>query len=270
MTFTPNDSVDYSTATASVTLTVSPLTPIIKWPAPAAITYSMPLSSSQLNATATVPGTFAYSPPSGTVLVAGNQTLSATFTPADTTDYNITTASVTLLVKKATPVITWPAPAAITAGTPLSSSQLDATASVAGAFVYSPTVGTVLAAGNQTLSTTFTPTDSTDYNTATDSVVLSVKGFTLSASSNSLTVMPGKTGTDTITVADVNGFNSSVTLSASGLPSGVTATFGTNPTTGKSVLTFTVGRAATPGTHIVTVRGVSGPSSASTTISLTI
>ncbi len=270
VTFVPNDTAEYTAATAGVTFTVNQATPVVKWPAPAAITYGTPLSSSQLDATATVPGSFAYTPASGTVLVAGNQTLSATFTPTDTTDYNIATATVTLLVKKATPVITWPAPAAITAGTPLGSIQLDATASVAGAFVYSPTVGTVLAAGNQTLSTTFTPADSTDYNTATDSVVLSVKGFTLSASSGSLTVTPGRSGTDTITMMDVNGFNSSVTLSASGLPSGVTATFGTNPTTGKSVLTFTVSKSAAPGTYTVTVKGVSGSMSASTTISLTI
>jgi hypothetical protein len=57
-----------------------------------------------------------------------------------------------------TPTVTWTPPAAIAYGTPLSSTQLDATANVAGAFVYSPAAGTVLAPGQQTLSVTFTPT----------------------------------------------------------------------------------------------------------------
>ena len=68
-----------------------------------------------------------------------------------------------------TPTITWPAPASIVYGTPLSAAQLDATASVPGTFAYSPAAGTVLKAGNDTLSVTFTPTDSTDYTTATAS-----------------------------------------------------------------------------------------------------
>jgi hypothetical protein len=46
-----------------------------------------------------VPGTFAYSPPAGTVLTAGNnQTLSVTFTPTDATDYTGATAMATINV----------------------------------------------------------------------------------------------------------------------------------------------------------------------------
>ena len=56
-------------------------------------------------------------------------------------------------------MITWPTPAAITYPTALSATQLDATANVAGTFVYSPEAGTVLPAGNQTLSVQFTPTN---------------------------------------------------------------------------------------------------------------
>src|SRR5208282_365651 len=58
--------------------------------------------------------------------------------------------------------------------------------------------------------------------------------FTLSDSPGSLTITQGNSGTSTITVNDLNGFAGSVTLAASGLPSGVTAAFGTNPTTGTS------------------------------------
>jgi hypothetical protein len=51
---------------------------------------------------------------------------------------------------------------------------LDATANVAGTFAYTPPAGTVLAAGTQTLSVTFTPTDPAAYNTATASVSITV------------------------------------------------------------------------------------------------
>ena len=70
-------------------------------------------------------GTFTYSPPEGTVLQAGDgQTLSVTFTPADLTTYRTTTASVLINVAKATPLITWPRPAAIAYGTSLDATQL--------------------------------------------------------------------------------------------------------------------------------------------------
>jgi RHS repeat-associated protein len=174
VTFTPTNTTDYSTATAMVSLTVNGATPIITWATPAAITYGTALSATQLDATASVAGTFVYTPVAGTVLAAGSQILSVTFTPTNTTDYNTATATVALTVNKAAPVITWAAPAAITYGTTLSATQLDATANVAGTFVYTPAAGTVLAAGPQTLSVTFTPTNTTDYSTATATVALTV------------------------------------------------------------------------------------------------
>jgi hypothetical protein len=178
VTFTPTNTTDYNTATATVTLTVNDATPVITWAAPAAITYGTALSATQLDATASVAGTFVYTPAAGTVPAAGSQTLSVTFTPTNTTDYSTATATVTLTVNKATPTITWSAPAAITYGTALSATQLDATASVAGTFVYTPAAGTVEAAGTQTLSVTFTPTNTTDYNTATATVTLTVNDAT--------------------------------------------------------------------------------------------
>jgi hypothetical protein len=96
------------------------------------------------------------------------------FTPTDATDYTTATATQKLTVNKAIPVITWAAPAAITYPTPLSAAQLDATANVPGAFVYTPAAGTVLSAGAHTLSVKFTPTDATDYTTATATRSLTV------------------------------------------------------------------------------------------------
>ncbi len=94
--------------------------------------------------------------------------------------------------------------------------------------------------------------------------------FTLSRSASTLSVTQGSSATDTVTVAGSGGFSGSVTLAASGLPSGVTAAFGTNPTTGSSVVTFTASSTATVATSTVTITGTSGSLSASTTISLTV
>jgi hypothetical protein len=78
------------------------VTPTITWSVPAAITFGSALSSTQLDATANVPGTFVYSPAAGTVLQAGaGQTLSVTFTPADTTNYTTATATTTITVNAA-------------------------------------------------------------------------------------------------------------------------------------------------------------------------
>ena len=94
--------------------------------------------------------------------------------------------------------------------------------------------------------------------------------FTLSDSPSSLTITQGGSGTSTIKVTDVGGFTGSVTLAASGLPSGVTAAFGTNPTTGTSVLTLTASSTATTGSATVTITGTSGSLTASTTLALTV
>jgi hypothetical protein len=178
VTLTPTDSTDYTTATATVQLTVNNATPAITWATPAAIPYGTALSATQLNANTTVAGTYAYTPAAGTVLSAGSQTLSVTFTPTDSTDYSTATATVQLTVNKATPAITWATPAAITYGTALSAAQLNASSTVAGTFVYTPAAGTVLTAGSQTLSVTFTPSDSTDYTSATSTVQLTVNKAT--------------------------------------------------------------------------------------------
>jgi kumamolisin len=94
--------------------------------------------------------------------------------------------------------------------------------------------------------------------------------FTLSDSPSSLSIAQGSSGTSTITVHDVNGFTGSVTLTNSTLPTGVTASYGTNPTTGTSVLTLTASSTATTGTSTVTITGTSGSLTATTTLALTI
>ncbi len=80
-------------------------TPAITWSSTADPVYGTALNSTQLNArasdpvsNATVPGTFVYTPPLGTVLSVGTQTLRADFTPNDITNYSNASASVSINV----------------------------------------------------------------------------------------------------------------------------------------------------------------------------
>jgi glucosylceramidase len=94
--------------------------------------------------------------------------------------------------------------------------------------------------------------------------------FSLSASPSSLSVAQGASGTSTITATPQNGFTGTVALSASGLPSGVTATFNPPSTTGNSSLTLAASSGATTGTATVTITGSSGSLTTTTTLSLTV
>jgi glucuronoarabinoxylan endo-1,4-beta-xylanase len=158
-------------------------TPVIAWADPAAITYGTALSATQLNATANVDGTFSYSPAVGKVLTAGTQTLTVTFTPLDLSKYTTATASVSLTVNKATPVITWDTPMPVPYGSWLGSAPLSAIASVAGTFTNSPAAGSYIdTLGSITLSATFTPTDSANYASTTATMPLTVTKGTPSIS----------------------------------------------------------------------------------------
>jgi hypothetical protein len=151
---------------------------------------------------------------------------------------------------------------------------------VTASFGTNPTTGTSVVtftasstATTGTSSVTITGTSGTLSHTTSISLTVNATAtpnFSLSASPSSLTVKQGTSGSSTITVTPSGGFTGSVTLSNSALPSGVTASFGTNPTTGSSVLTFTASSTATTGTSTITVTGTSGTLTHTTTVSLTI
>ena len=81
---------------------------LISWNTPAPIPYGTVLNAAQLNAKASVAGTFTYSPAAGVRLKAGKQISNAVFTPTDTKTYSVAKATVQLTVTKANPVIAWP------------------------------------------------------------------------------------------------------------------------------------------------------------------
>jgi hypothetical protein len=103
--------------------------------------------------------------------------------------------------------------------------------------------------------------------THTAYVTVALPGFTVTAPSN-VFVNQGSTASATITINDVNGFNGSVMLSASGLPQGVAATFRSPHTATTSTITFSASSAAATGFASVTVTGTSGNITQSATIAL--
>jgi len=125
--------------------------------------------------------------------------------------------------------ITWPTPAAIVYGTPLTAAQLDASSTTPGTFTYTPPAGRVLGAGPQTLSVSFLPTGSTTaetgkttllVNQATTTTTLTAinattaGSITLSAIVNSI---DGGTATGSVQFLDGSTSLASVTINSTGL-----------------------------------------------------
>jgi len=101
-----NRLVNYTVSLVNGTLLVAKDAPLLTWTTPDAITYGTALSSNQLNATVSLPGSLAYSPALGTVLGSGTQALSVIFSPTDTVDYSSATGSVSMVVLPAPLTVT--------------------------------------------------------------------------------------------------------------------------------------------------------------------
>jgi kumamolisin len=95
-------------------------------------------------------------------------------------------------------------------------------------------------------------------------------GFSLSASPTSVSVAQGSSGTSTITSTVTGGFDSAVSLTATGQPTGVTVGFSPTSITGDgtSTLTMTVASSTVAGTYSITVTGTSGSTTETTAVSL--
>jgi subtilase family serine protease len=120
-------------------------------------------------------------------------------------------------------------------------------------------------------SSTLTITGTSGSVKASTTIALTVHAlsFTLNTYS-SVSMGQGSTGAAYVYITPAYGFSANVNLSVSGLPSGVTATFSTNPATNNSTLTFTASSTAAVGTKTVTITGTSGTLTASTTVALTV
>ncbi|CRK56677.1 Aminopeptidase Y (Arg, Lys, Leu preference) [Alloactinosynnema sp. L-07] len=119
------------------------------------------------------------------------------------------------------------------------------------------------------------------WEAAIDDVAVTSSGtgapdFTVASNPTAVTVVQGATGSASVTVASVNGFASATSLTASGVPAGVTASFSPNPVTPaangnvSSTLTLTATSGATPTTANVTITGTSGSLTHNATLRVTV
>ncbi len=149
---------------------------------------------------------------------------------------------------------------------------------VTASFIPNPTAATstlTLSAGASAATGTFTVTltgtsGSLVHTTQISLAVTPAPSFSLSASPSKLTIRRSNTGHTTIAIAPSSGFAGAVSLSVSGLPNGATAAFSPNPASSSSTLTIAVSRTASRGTFNLTITGVSGNLTPTTTLVLNI
>jgi cardiolipin synthase len=135
------------------------------------------------------------------------------------------------------------------------------------------TVASTVAAGTYPITVTATGGGLTQTATVSLTVTQAVlPGFSISASPAALTVAEGSAGSSTITSTVTGGFDSAVTLTASGEPTGVTVAFSPASITGAgpSTMTATVASTAAAGTYPITITGTSGSTTETATVSLTV
>jgi kumamolisin len=126
-------------------------------------------------------------------------------------------------------------------------------------------------AGTYTITVTGTGGGITHTTTVTLTVTAAVAGsFSLSVSPSSGSINRGTTGFAVVTVTATGGFDAPVTLSQTGLPSGVSWNFSPSSITGTGTSDFnlTVPSNTPTGTYTVTITGTSGSTSHSTTLTL--
>ncbi len=177
-------------STKSNLVTVDKTTQILNWNNPADITFGTALSTTQLNAFSSVPGTFAYTPSSGTVLNAGSHILHVAFTPNDAVNFPNASKDVTINVKPVAPTINWSDPDDRIYGESIEEWNVYDGEVVRGVLnaeflgidgnplpgnhTYTPATGTVLSAGTHTLHVDFTPADTANYTNASKDVQINI------------------------------------------------------------------------------------------------
>jgi len=226
VTATYNGDGNFNASTSSaVSVKVSQTTPSLSWATPAAVPAGTVLSAAQLDAVATVPGSFAYTPAAGTVLKAGSQKLSVVFTPTNTAAYTTATYWVTLKVSAAgttKPTVTvTPASSKIT-----TANTLLVTVTVAGKTgKATPTGSVVLTSGGYTSSAAAL---------SSGSVSIEVPAETLATGSDTLTATYSPDSASWSTYASATGKSKAITVSKATQGSTSTTlavTSGTSPIT---------------------------------------
>ena len=158
-------------------------------------------------------------------------------------------------------------------GTTVSFSPNPIAAPGAGTSTMTIAVGTSTAVGTYTITVTGSG-GGVQHTTTVTLTVVAVPDFALTASSASVTVVVGNQGNSTLTTTVSGGFNSAITLSAAGVPTGTTVNFSPNPIAapgaGTSTMTIAVGTSTAAGTYPITVTGTGGGVQHTATITLTV
>jgi hypothetical protein len=230
-------------------------------------TFTVTTSTVTSSTTVTISASYSGATRSASITVTAqpNYTLSASPTSVSITQGTSGTSTITVTPQNG-----------FSSGVSLSASGLPS--GVTASFSPNPATATstmTLAASNAaavgTVTATITGTPGTLTHTSTISLtVTAAPNYVLSASPSSVSIVQGRSGTNTVTVTPQNGFSGGVTLSASGLPSGVTASFSPNPATTTSTMTLAASNSAATGTVTVTITGTSGTLTHATSFSLTI
>jgi len=158
-------------------------------------------------------------------------------------------------------------------GLPSGASGSFAPASVTGSGSSTLTVTTSASTpvGSYTLSITGA-TATLSHSVNVTLIVNSAGDFALSAAPTTLQIARSATGSDTVTVAPIQSFTGTVSLSVSSLPARTSASW--NPSTvtgsGSSVLTIHVNKPARTGTYNLTITGTSGNLSHSIPLTLVV
>lgn len=251
-----------NSAIASATYTITLITPVITWATPAPISYGTALSSAQLDATTSVPGTFVYIPAAGTILGAGMQTLSVTFTPTDTSHYTTATGDVSLTVNPASPSInltssqnpqalgqsvTFTATVSSTAGTPTGmvtfsdgNTSLGSENLASGMASYTTSS---LGAGAHSITAQYSG-DANFSSVTSQALSQSVEQFGIGPATGSSTTASGTPGgSATFQLSVIPPATGSVSFSVTGMPTGFTDTFSPSTVpggTGPASVTLTI------------------------------
>jgi kumamolisin len=141
----------------------------------------------------------------------------------------------------------------------------------AGNSTMSISVASSVATGTYTITVTGTSGSTVETTTVSLTVTAPASpAFTISVSPSSGYLDQGQSGYATVTTAVSGGFSSAITLSATGIPSGVTGSFSPNPIkapgSGTSHFTLTVSRTAKTGTYPITITGTGGGITHTTTL----
>ena len=243
ITATVTSSPNYKVTVIPGTLTVTLAPATITWANPTAIVYGTPLGVQQLNATSTPALTFTYSPPAGSVLNAGTQTL--TVSGVNSTITTPVTASVSLVVQMAATSTIVSAPATITSPYTVTATVTSAQGGVVtgpvnffdeGVLIGSGMLDskgtatfviTNLASGAHSFTATY-PGDANNLQSTSQAVYIGGTGggdFSLAVLPTSLSLAAGQAGSVTLSLTPTGGISGSALFTCTGLPAGSTCTF---------------------------------------------